>query len=201
MPLRKEICKIEKSKARENLGIRSNGFILTVLGGSQGAGALSDWAYENFRKLNLHNIAVCCVRGVKNRETQIIAGKSMDGGDIVNSFLPFCSDMQSLLSASDLLLCRAGAGTISEAVHCSVPMILVPYPEAADNHQEANAIHAAKNGHAIVVRQDDMNSIMDLILQCFHRNFENFKFSGAENDQRPAVDTIVSFAQKISQKK
>jgi UDP-N-acetylglucosamine--N-acetylmuramyl-(pentapeptide) pyrophosphoryl-undecaprenol N-acetylglucosamine transferase len=195
MPLRREICKIDKGKARKNLGMQIGGYVLTVIGGSQGADALNDWAYQNFRELNLNGISVCCIRGVKNREAEIIAGISGDGSDMVNSFLPFCNDMQSLLNATDLLLCRAGAGTIAEAAHCLLPMVLVPYPAAADNHQEANAVHAKKNGLAVVVRQNNMEILMDTILKCFAGNFENFKPASGWNGTVSAAVAIVDFAQ------
>ena len=54
-------------------------------------------------------------------------------------FTPFCDQVAELLSAADLVVSRAGAGTIAELIRCATPAILVPYPQAADNHQAANA--------------------------------------------------------------
>jgi UDP-N-acetylglucosamine--N-acetylmuramyl-(pentapeptide) pyrophosphoryl-undecaprenol N-acetylglucosamine transferase len=51
-------------------------------------------------------------------------------------------------------LTRSGSGTISELLGVGVPMILVPYPSAADNHQHANAQWVAGNGAGVVVQQD-----------------------------------------------
>ncbi|MDR1595499.1 MAG: UDP-N-acetylglucosamine--N-acetylmuramyl-(pentapeptide) pyrophosphoryl-undecaprenol N-acetylglucosamine transferase [Puniceicoccales bacterium] len=195
IPLRKEICRIDKTRARENLGIQRDGFVLTVLGGSQGANALNDWAYQNFVELNSNGIAVCCICGVKNKKFRAITDKFGGSHGVENSFLQFCSDMQSLLSASDLLLCRAGAGTIAEATHCSVPMVLVPYPDAADNHQEANAIYAEKKGLAVVVRQNNMEALMNVILKCFREGFRNFVFADGQDCSKSATDVVVDFAQ------
>jgi len=69
-------------------------------------------------------------------------------------FEPFCGRMADLLTAADLVVSRAGAGTIEELVRCGTPASLVPYPEAADNHQEANARWLAAEGAGAVVTQD-----------------------------------------------
>ncbi len=52
---------------------------------------------------------------------------------------PFFSDMPSLMEQADLVICRAGAGTLSELAVKAVPAILIPYPFAADDHQTVNA--------------------------------------------------------------
>jgi UDP-N-acetylglucosamine--N-acetylmuramyl-(pentapeptide) pyrophosphoryl-undecaprenol N-acetylglucosamine transferase len=142
MPIRRELQKIEKTEAKNQLNLLPNVPVVTVLGGSQGSDALNRWATQNFQKLNERGIAICCVRGLGSTETESKVGKSKGGESVPNIFMPFCDNMSLLLSATDLLVCRAGAGTIAEAAHFSLPMILVPYPNSADNHQEANAIYA-----------------------------------------------------------
>ena len=57
------------------------------------------------------------------------------------------------VSAADLVLSRAGAGTLAELVRCETPAILIPYPTAADNHQYVNALEFAQTGaHALRIR-------------------------------------------------
>jgi UDP-N-acetylglucosamine--N-acetylmuramyl-(pentapeptide) pyrophosphoryl-undecaprenol N-acetylglucosamine transferase len=101
---------------------------------------------QNFQRLNGQNLSVCCVRGIKSDVREEITGISDSGNAIANLFLPFCNDMSSLLSSTDLLVCRAGAGTIAEAMLFGLPMILVPYPDAAEDHQEVNATHMVNDG-------------------------------------------------------
>jgi UDP-N-acetylglucosamine--N-acetylmuramyl-(pentapeptide) pyrophosphoryl-undecaprenol N-acetylglucosamine transferase len=59
----------------------------------------------------------------------------------------------TLLSAADLVVSRAGAGTIAELIRCATPAILVPFPQAADNHQWANARFFERQGGGIVIDQ------------------------------------------------
>ena len=69
-------------------------------------------------------------------------------------FLPFVDDMSSLLTVADVVISRAGAGAIAELIACAVPSILVPYPYAADKHQEANARRLEEQGGCVVMDQD-----------------------------------------------
>jgi UDP-N-acetylglucosamine--N-acetylmuramyl-(pentapeptide) pyrophosphoryl-undecaprenol N-acetylglucosamine transferase len=61
--------------------------------------------------------------------------------------------MAGLLQNADLAISRSGAGSLSELAVCGTPAILVPYPAAADRHQDANAAAAAALGAAVIVHQ------------------------------------------------
>jgi UDP-N-acetylglucosamine--N-acetylmuramyl-(pentapeptide) pyrophosphoryl-undecaprenol N-acetylglucosamine transferase len=71
--------------------------------------------------------------------------------------------MAQLLSCADLIVTRAGAGTLAEIARIGVPAILVPYPHAADNHQDANAHYFAAQGGALVVEQHMLGQLMPMI--------------------------------------
>ena len=60
-----------------------------------------------------------------------------------------------LLQHADLAISRAGAGSLSELAVCGTPAVLVPFPQAADKHQEANAACAASLGAAVIVHQHE----------------------------------------------
>jgi UDP-N-acetylglucosamine--N-acetylmuramyl-(pentapeptide) pyrophosphoryl-undecaprenol N-acetylglucosamine transferase len=65
--------------------------------------------------------------------------------------------MQDALAAADLVVSRAGAATLAELTALGKPSILVPYPYAAENHQEYNARALEKAGAAVVVLDRDLN--------------------------------------------
>ena len=64
--------------------------------------------------------------------------------------------MGKAYSQSDLVICRAGATSVAEFTVAAKPAILIPYPFAADNHQEANALALVENGAAIMVRDKEL---------------------------------------------
>lgn len=62
-------------------------------------------------------------------------------------------DMAVVMRAADLVICRAGASTISEITALTVPTIIVPSPYVANNHQEKNAEILAQHGGACLIRE------------------------------------------------
>lgn len=64
-------------------------------------------------------------------------------------------DMPQTMAAADLVICRAGAATLSEVCACGVPCIMVPSPNVTDNHQEKNARVLEAHGAAVVLREAD----------------------------------------------
>jgi UDP-N-acetylglucosamine--N-acetylmuramyl-(pentapeptide) pyrophosphoryl-undecaprenol N-acetylglucosamine transferase len=109
------------------------------------------------------------MRGIGNDAREEMASMSDNGNAIRNLFLLFCNDMLSLLSAADSLLCRAGAGTMAEAILFGLPMMLVPYPNTAENHQKVNTPHVANDGRAIVVRQENIDLLANILIECFQK--------------------------------
>jgi UDP-N-acetylglucosamine--N-acetylmuramyl-(pentapeptide) pyrophosphoryl-undecaprenol N-acetylglucosamine transferase len=68
---------------------------------------------------------------------------------------PFSDEMPGLLQHADLAISRAGAGSLSELAVSGTATILVPFPQAADHHQDANAAAAAAVGAAVIVWQHE----------------------------------------------
>ena len=89
----------------------------------------------------------------------LVAGSNdPDVGQLQHPLLaerPFSDEIPGLLQHADLAISRAGAGSISELAVCGTPSLLVPFPQAADNHQEANAACAAEFGGSVIVHQHE----------------------------------------------
>lgn len=75
---------------------------------------------------------------------------------IEGRLVPFIEDMAAAYAASDLVVCRAGALTISELAAAGAASILVPFPHAVDDHQTRNARYLADPGAAILLPQDQL---------------------------------------------
>lgn len=159
MPVRKEIKRLPRREARELLGLELERHVLVVFGGSQGAGPLNVWVREKLPVLAREGIQVYCVTGPGKGETEVIRHPARDGSEVPAIFVPFCDRVADLLSAADLVLSRAGAGTIAELIRCETPAILVPFPQAADDHQRANAAFFERQGGGLVVDQADMKTL------------------------------------------
>lgn len=70
----------------------------------------------------------------------------------------FIKDMASAYRQANLIIGRAGATTVAELAIAGKPAILIPYPSAADNHQELNAREMADKGAALMFRQAELTA-------------------------------------------
>jgi len=153
LPVRREIVRRPREEAQRQLGFDPSQKLLVILGGSQGAAPLNDWARARLARLAADGIQVCCVTGLGKGGDEAGPLPAPAGRSARAVFLPFCDDVATLLSAADLAVSRAGAGSLAELIRCATPSILVPFPHAADNHQWANARFFERQGGAVVLDQ------------------------------------------------
>lgn len=178
LPVRKEIVRLPRAEARSVLGLDPAQKVLSVLGGSQGASALNDWAREQAPALAAEGVQVYCLTGLGKGEPEIREHRSRAGAIVRSVFVPFSDQMAEVLSASDLAVSRAGAGTLAELIRCETPAVLVPYPHAADNHQHANARFFERQGGGLVVDPERIGSLTAEVRDTIFNEWLLRKFRG-----------------------
>jgi len=122
------------------------GPLLLVMGGSQGAVGLNRMVRPLLPALVEAGCRVVHLTGSQDPEAGRLALPALVER-------PFSDELPGLLQHADLAISRAGAGSLSELAVCGTPAILVPFPAAADRHQDANAEAAAEIGAAVIVWQ------------------------------------------------
>lgn len=175
-PVRKEIRPIAKSLACQKLEITANVKRLLVFGGSQGASVLNKWVFEHFESLAELGIHVYCITGLGKGSIGKLEYTAKNGVCAQAIFTPFVDDMTSVLSSADLVLSRAGAGSIAEICRCHIPAILIPYPFAADNHQEANAAFFERQGGGLVISEKDIDQLYSEVVSLIFNDWLLTKF-------------------------
>jgi UDP-N-acetylglucosamine--N-acetylmuramyl-(pentapeptide) pyrophosphoryl-undecaprenol N-acetylglucosamine transferase len=193
LPVRNEISRLPRDEARARLGLDPAQKLLVVLGGSQGSGNLNQWTEQNLAALAHEGIQVYCVTGLgKGSEgARELSGKS---GQVVRStFVAFSDRMGVLMSAADLVLSRAGAGTLAELVRCETPAVLIPYPHAADNHQWANATYFEQQGGGVVVADHALAGLRQEVLDVIFNDWllNKFRTNLHRMSEENTIDTIV----------
>lgn len=179
MPVRREIQRLPQGTARVALGLDPNHKVLAVFGGSQGASPLNDWVRSKLPLFAAEGVQVYCVTGLdKGRTGESREFKTKTGAPIHAVFTPFCDQVAELLSAADLVVSRAGAGTIAELIRCETPAILVPYPHAADDHQRANGAFFERQGGGLVVEQTFLAALHAEVLDTIFNDWLLRKFRG-----------------------
>lgn len=200
LPVRREIERIPREVAQARLGLDPGQKVLVVLGGSQGAAALNSWVRERLERLAGDGIQVCCVTGLGKGEEEVRRLRPAPNREVTAMFMPFCDDIATLLSAADLVVSRAGAGTLAELMRCATPAILVPFPHAADNHQWANARFFEQQGGGIVFDQrflpDLESEVRDVIFNDWL--LRRFRANLMRMDQANSLDSILNDLQQLA---
>ena len=131
---------------------------LTVLvtGGSQGSRRLNQAVEEAWPLLAAMQTGVYLIHQTGKSDYDAVL-TNFRAARIAGQVLPFIADMPEAFSQADVVVCRAGAGTVSELAAAGKPSILVPFPFAADDHQMHNAKALEKIGAAVVIRDQEMS--------------------------------------------
>lgn len=150
-PIRPEIENLPPPKDR----FKSDGaFHLLVLGGSLGAKSLNDMVPRALAQLNKEERPqIFHQTGPKHLED---TKKNYESLQIDANLTPFIDDMGEAYAWADMVLCRAGALTVSELCSVGLGAILIPFPYAVDDHQTANANYMVEHDAAIIIQQREL---------------------------------------------
>jgi UDP-N-acetylglucosamine--N-acetylmuramyl-(pentapeptide) pyrophosphoryl-undecaprenol N-acetylglucosamine transferase len=130
-----------------------------VLGGSLGAGSINNSLSENIPKLKDSGCQWLWQTGKLYYEN-VKALASVSFSDNI-SVLDFINRMDYAYAAADVIVSRAGAGTISELCLVGKPVILIPSPNVAEDHQTRNAMALSDKGAAVLVSDINVKSLAD----------------------------------------
>jgi UDP-N-acetylglucosamine--N-acetylmuramyl-(pentapeptide) pyrophosphoryl-undecaprenol N-acetylglucosamine transferase len=162
-PVRAEIAALPAPAERFRL--RAGPLQLLVVGGSLGAQALNEIVPQSLALLpGERRPQVTHQSGVKHlerlRDNYALAG-------VPAETVAFIDDMAASYGRADLVICRAGALTVTELAAAGAASILVPFPYAVDDHQTHNARFLADAGAAVLVQQRDLSPrrLADLLLE------------------------------------
>ena len=160
-PIRKEILGGSKEEAKQLLNLKLTKPVLLILGGSQGAQRINDRILEILPQL-LKNYEIIHQCGKNNYESVKNEAKVVINEDLAKFYhlYPFLeeNELKQAYAAADLIISRAGSGTIFEIAAVNKPAILIPLPEAAQNHQVKNAYAYQAYRTAIVIEENNFTS-------------------------------------------
>jgi len=152
-PVRPEILALKTP--RERLVSRSGPGRLLVIGGSLGARVLNETVAGAVATLPPgQRPQIRHQAGERTLETA--RGAYVEAG-VEAQIIPFIENMAEAYAWADLVVCRAGALTVSELAAAGVGSILVPYPYAVDDHQTANALYLVEAGAAWLLSQTELS--------------------------------------------
>lgn len=159
-PIRREILAGSKEKAKDTFNLQGGKSLILILGGSQGAQVINETILEILPEL-AENFEIIHQTGEKNfKEVKAEGEAILFKKDLKKYYHPFPfldeSSLRDALAVSDLIISRAGAGSIFEIAAVQKPVILIPLENAAQDHQSKNAYQFKEWGRGEVIDQKNL---------------------------------------------
>ncbi|MCW3160756.1 undecaprenyldiphospho-muramoylpentapeptide beta-N-acetylglucosaminyltransferase [Chryseobacterium oryctis] len=196
-PIRENIVSGMKdaAQAKEIIGLDKNKLTILSVGGSLGSRTLNNAWKANLDQIIDKDYQLIWQTGKLDYKDIIEETKNINSGNI--QILEFIKDMVTAYSAADIIVSRAGAIAISELAVAQKPVVLVPFPFAAEDHQTKNAMNLVEKGAARMVKDSEMqekfwNTLSEI---CENENVrkemsENLKYFAKPNAAKEIVDEI-----------
>ena len=159
-PVRGAFSSGTRQSAREVLGISEDEKLVLSVWGSLGAGRMNEIILNMIPTIcRSRSFRLVHATGAKYYEdfSKRLAEKSPENLSGSVDVRPYIHEMACYMTAADLVICRAGASTLSELTAMGKPAILVPSPNVTNNHQEKNARVLEKAGGARVLTEEGLN--------------------------------------------
>ncbi len=159
-PIRKALLtKLEQAREHDGGGEAVRPARLFVFGGSQGARAINDALIRSAAALAeaLPGLEICHQTGTAELERTRAGYASAGLSEPRVRVVSFIRDMSEPYSWCDLVVCRAGATSLAELAAVGCPALLIPFPQATDDHQTHNATALVEAGAAVVIAERELS--------------------------------------------
>lgn len=150
--------------------------VVLVLGGSLGAGSINNSLSSNIEKMKSSEVQWLWQTG-KYYFENVNALVSVSFSDNINVH-DFINRMDYAYAAADIIVSRAGAGTISELCLVGKPVILIPSPNVAEDHQTKNARALSDRNAAVFIADKDASTLVDEAVKLITDNHKREELSG-----------------------
>ena len=196
-PIREDILGFKDSRKEKEDLFEINVLKPTILiiGGSLGALTINNAIADNIHKLNQIGVNLIWQTGTsyQQKAKHLISKINIKG---INAYT-FIKEMDTAYAAADIIISRAGAIAISELCYVGKPVILVPSPNVAENHQYKNAQSLVNNNAALLVEDADANCKLVDTLEALIQD-EDLKLSLSNNIKKMAVNNSANRIAKIA---
>jgi UDP-N-acetylglucosamine--N-acetylmuramyl-(pentapeptide) pyrophosphoryl-undecaprenol N-acetylglucosamine transferase len=154
-PVRSYILSGDRATAMREFGLSEGKPTVFVFGGSRGAHRINEAGLDAMRRLKGRvDVQFILQTGREDFES---AKKTVEAEQLPARVVPFLRQIHLAYAAADLVVCRSGAMTLAEIAVCGTPAILIPYPYAAHNHQEVNALNLVERGAAAMILDRELS--------------------------------------------
>lgn len=172
-PVRSAITsmKVTRTESINFFGLQNDRKTILIIGGSLGARSINEVIASHVHEFSSLGVQVIWQTGKNNAEAYLQRAKPFTN-IYVNTFI---TDMDKAYAAADIVISRAGAMSVAELCVVKKPVIFVPYPFAAEDHQTANAMYLVNHHAALIVKDKDVSATLFSTMVSLAKNEEQQK--------------------------
>lgn len=195
-PIREDLFKGSKIKAREFCGFKDNKPVILVTGGSQGSRIINSCIRESLNDmLKTYNVVHLCGKGNLDRNYNLTEGYVQ--------FEYIKDELADLMQLADIVISRAGSNTIYELLALKKPNILIPLSaKASRGDQILNAKSFKKSGYSMVIEEEDLNplSLLEKINELSDTK-ESYIKNMSKSKERDSLSNIIKLIEEYRNKR
>jgi UDP-N-acetylglucosamine--N-acetylmuramyl-(pentapeptide) pyrophosphoryl-undecaprenol N-acetylglucosamine transferase len=163
-PVRAELRHLDRSSSRDvsrlRLGFSADVKLVVVMGGSLGSAVLNSATKSLVKQMespSLVNVAILHIAGSRYMDDQQLANEiRRTDGSMMYQRIAYSNNMNDIYAAADLVVARAGASTVAEIATVGIASVLIPWKDAAENHQLTNAKSLSDQGGAVLLEESKL---------------------------------------------
>ena len=160
-PVRADLVhkRIEKEEGVKEFGLQANIPVLLVLGGSLGSRRINQLIESKLSYFQGLEIQVLWQCGKLYQDEY----RKYDAEAV--KVVPFINEMNKALAAADIIISRAGASSVSELCIVGKPVVFIPSPNVAEDHQTKNAMALVEKNAALILKESDLDGKFEMVFQ------------------------------------
>ncbi|EJL73787.1 undecaprenyldiphospho-muramoylpentapeptide beta-N-acetylglucosaminyltransferase [Chryseobacterium populi] len=199
-PIRENIISgmVETGAAKEKMGLNKNKLTILSVGGSLGSRTLNNAWKSHLKEIIGKDYQLIWQTGKLDYKEILETTMLSESEASQIQIKEFIKDMETAYSAADIIVSRAGAIAISELAVAQKPVLLVPFPFAAEDHQTKNAMNLVEKNAARIVKDSEMQEKFWNTLEeiCGSESLrkemsENLKYFAKPKAAKEIVDEII----------
>lgn len=192
-PIRQELLRGDKFKAREFLNFKSDKPVILVVGGSLGAVAVNNAVRALLPELlKSYQIIHLCGKGKVD--------ESLNGVEGYAQFEYIKEELKDLFALTDIVISRAGANAICELLALRKPNLLIPLSATASRgDQILNARSFERQGFSVVLEEKELtNEVLLSAINKLYENRESYIETMKQSSQQNSIDTIIDLIESVT---
>lgn len=188
-----------KKITKESLNLSKNKKLVLIVAGSLGSNTINNFFTKVLSRVSDDSLFEVLYITGKSYYEDFIKDKKFSKNVKV---LPYLDNMAGLLTSTDLIISRAGAGTIAEIIASSLPSILIPSPYVANNHQYYNALDLQKKKACLMMEEKDLDDnklfiLINNLLKDKNGEYEKMKANLQKLASKNASEIIYNEIKKV----